>query len=94
MKILFMEIMKLVRVSQRGKVALFIKDNREMVDDFLKLVKVVGYSDNYLNEFLLSLDYDKPNDEVLSIDLFGKFRDNYVDKTTEEGNSKKYKLSI
>lgn len=64
-----------IRVTQKGKVALFIADNRKEVRAFLTVLRNSGYSDKFLSEFLLAQDLNLPCKEILSIDNFTLFCD-------------------
>lgn len=64
-----------VRVTQKGKVSLFLVDYRDEVKEFLSLVRSVGYSEAFIRDFMMKQDYDGDLSEILTLDNFEVYRE-------------------
>ena len=67
-----------IRVTKRGDIALFYAKNKKNINTFIKILREVGYEDEFINRYLLSQDLNLSCDEILSVDNFTLFCEKYV----------------
>ena len=62
-----------VRLTQEGKLQLFKIDNKNAIENFLKIVRYNGYSDMLVDQFLLEQDLDGNCYEILNLINYNDF---------------------
>lgn len=62
-----------VRLTQEGKLQLFKIDNKNVIENFLKIVRYNGYSDMLVDQFLLEQDLDGNCYEILNLINYNDF---------------------
>lgn len=87
------EMYESVRLTKRGELYLYLIDNKEKIDEFKKLLEVNGYDLTFLDAFLISQDLNTPISEMLTINNFKVFCDNYEEllKISQKDDYKKAK---
>lgn len=78
---------KSIRITQRGKLALFLIDNCKDVDSFHKFLGASRYSKSFINNFLMMNDLDKSCSEILSIENFERYCCSYEENFSVYENS-------
>lgn len=68
---------RIIKITKKGELSLFLVDNHNEIDKFRKELQSNGYDDILLEAFLITQDLDKWLKDILTIENFLVFCDNY-----------------
>lgn len=77
-----------IMLTKRGELYLFLSDNKRAVESFVKRLKINGYNELLLDAFLITQDLQQDAKDILKLDRFVDFCDEYGKTTKTSGYSR------